>query len=283
MGSEDEKVTEKETESETQKQTETETEKQTETESETTKQTETTPSETETESETQKQTETESESETETESETEKQTEASDDYSDVGNRTIPGGGKVCFSIKTDKSADCFSVASTGNSLVVVEIYSDSGWVDIILVGRYHGTSEVAIKCNGTIKATCTVTVTSDDSRYINYTTWKENVKSKIWSEGMNDIAKLTAIGDYICQNYDYNASNWDYYCFANGEGGDCYAASHLICDFATDLGLENRVDHVYGVATHVCAVVKINGTWYSFDSGTNDTAGNRACLVKIVS
>lgn len=299
---ETQKQTETEKQTETQKQTETEkvdttpeTEKQTESEtpsetlpddSATMDPTESSGGTTETEG-TLDEDDTEKVTEKETESETEKQTEASDDYSSVGNRIIPGGAKIKFNIYTDKESSCFTAMVTGNSAVVTKISSGSingkNYVGVQLTGRTAGSSTVYIKCNDEVKASCTITVTSDDSAYYNYTSWKEKVQSKIWSDGMNDVAKLTAIGDYICQNYDYNASNWDYYCFANGEGGDCYAASHLICDFANDLGLTANVDHVYGVATHVCAVVKINGAWYSFDAGTNDTAGNRACLVKIVS
>lgn len=264
-GSENSKDTEKETtstESETQKQTETETEKQTETESET-------PSETETESET-KQTETETEAST-------------DDYSAVRDKTLAGGATTKFNIYTDKDASCFTAMVTGNSAVVTKISSGSingkSYVGIQMAARTTGTSTVYIKCNDEVKASCVVTVTSDDSSYYNYTSWKENVKSQIWTDGMNDVAKLTAIGQYICDNYDYNASNWDYYCFSNGYGGDCYAASHLICDFANDLGLESRVDHVYGVATHVCAVVNINGSAFVVDAGIDNTAGNRDVAV----
>ena len=243
-----------------------------------------------------KSTETETDAGTtnQTESEITNQTEANtstdaDDYSKVVNTTIAGDGySRTFNIYTDKDASCFSAYTSNTNVAILgvgnnELPSGATVVTIEYIGRYAGTCDIVVKCNGVEKASCTITVSSDDTDYITYMNWIRAKEAELWTDTMSDYQKVLAVGNYICQNFDYVGPNWDSRCFMNGVGGNCFAASVLICDFAIDLGLDARVDNVTPTfPDHVCAIVKINGTRYAFDAGADAKAGNRSCGVTVL-
>ena len=286
-----EKSTEKSTEKNTEKSTEKVTEKQTEktTEKVTEKVTEKTTEKT-TEKSTEKVTEKETEKETEkvTEKETEKETEAGfvfDGYWE-DKKTISGSGKFGFYMKNTIDTEDLLLYST-NGYVSCELGkgklpSGKETVAFSFVGRRKGVDTLVLKVHGKVVKTCTVTVTSDDTEYLNFMSWlsqkqKDFLGDGTWTSSMSKIDKLAALGQWSLDTYDYVANpTHGAYCFMYGEGGNCSCTGSMICYMAELLGLKAVLDIDNHVGTHEYARVRDDdGVYWNIDAGFSGTAGNR--------
>ena len=289
-----EKSTEKTTEKSTEKSTEKVTEKQTEktTEKVTEKTTEKT-----TEKSTEKVTEKETEKETEkvTEKETEKETEEGfvfDGYWE-DKKTISGSGKFGFYMKNTINTEDLLLYST-NGYVSCELGkgklpSGKETVAFSFVGRRKGVDTLVLKVHGKVVKTCTVTVTSDDTEYLNFMDWLDKKQNDFmadgtWNSSMTKIEKLAALGQWTLDNYDYVANNENgVYSFMYGEstkrGGNCTCTADLICCMAKKLGLKAIIDISLTVSTHEYAkVYDENGKAWGIDAGYSGKAGKRGTV-----
>lgn len=288
-----EKSTEKSTEKHTEKSTEKSTEKVTEkpTEKTTEKVTEKTTEKT-TEKSTEKVTEKETEKETEkvTEKETEKETEAGFVFDGDwwNNESIAGSESndyFCMLNKLDRSD--------------FEVYSEKGFIEVSepswekvpagyymwvfsFTGRRKGVDTLVLKVHGKVVKTCTVTVTSDDTEYLNFMSWlsqkqKDFLADGTWTSSMSKIDKLAALGQWSLDTYDYVANpTHGAYCFMYGEGGNCSCTGSMICYMAELLGLKAVLDIDNHVGTHEYARVRDDdGVYWNIDAGFSGTAGNR--------
>ena len=288
-----EKSTEKPTEKNTEKSTEKVTEKATEktTEKVTEKATEKTTEKT-TEKPTEKVTEKETEKETEkvTERETEKETEEGFVFDGDwwNNESIAGSESndyFCMLNKLDRSD--------------FEVYSEKGFIEVSepswekvpagyymwvfsFTGRRKGVDTLVLNVHGKVVKTCTVTVTSDDTEYLNFMSWlsqkqKDFLADGTWTSSMSKIDKLAALGQWSLDTYDYVANpTHGAYCFMYGEGGNCSCTGSMICYMAELLGLKAVLDIDNHIGTHEYARVRDDdGVYWNIDAGFSGTAGNR--------
>ena len=153
-------------------------------------------------------------------------------------------------------------------------------------GRRKGVDTLVLKVYGKVVKTCTVTVTSDDTEYINFMNWldkKQNdyMADGTWNSSMSKIEKLAALGQWTLDNYDYVANNENgVYSFMYGEstkrGANCTCTADLICCMAKKLGLKGVVDIDKFKGTHEYARVRDDdGVYWNIDAGFSGTAGNR--------
>lgn len=284
-----EKHTEKNTEKSTEKATEKPTEKETErvTEKTTEKATEKT-----TEKSTEKVTEKETEKETEkvTEKETEKETEAEFVFEGEWDESIEVSGSnsasvgVCFDKGIDKD-DILLYSVNGNvstSMSKGKLPSGITVWEFSCSGRRKGVDTLVLKVHNKVVKTCTVTVTSDDTEYLNFMSWlsqkqKDFLADGTWTSSMSKIDKLAALGQWSLDTYDYVANPaHGAYCFMYGEGGNCSCTGSMICYMAELLGLKAVLDIDNHVGTHEYARVKDDdGVYWNIDAGFSGTAGNR--------
>lgn len=282
-----EKSTEKTTEKSTEKSTEKVTEKQTEktTEKVTEKTTEKT-----TEKSTEKVTEKETEKETEkvTEKETEKETEAGFVFEGYweDDRSVSGSGRFGFSMKNNvDKKDILLYSVNGNitcSFNEGKLPSGKKIWEFSFVGRKKGVDTLVLKVHNKVVKTCTVTVTSDDTEYLNFMSWlsqkqKDFLADGTWTTSMSKIDKLAALGQWSLDTYDYVANpTHGAYCFMYGEGGNCSCTGSMICYMAELLGLKAVLDIDNHVGTHEYARVRDDdGVYWNIDAGFSGTAGNR--------
>lgn len=286
-----EKSTEKSTEKHTEKSTEKSTEKVTEkpTEKTTEKVTEKTTEKT-TEKSTEKVTEKETEKETEkvTEKETEKETEAGFVFEGYweDDRSVSGSGRFGFSMKNNvDKKDILLYSVNGNitcSFNEGKLPSGKKIWEFSFVGRKKGVDTLVLKVHNKVVKTCTVTVTSDDTEYLNFMSWlsqkqKDFLADGTWTTSMSKIDKLAALGQWSLDTYDYVANpTHGAYCFMYGEGGNCSCTGSMICYMAELLGLKAVLDIDNHVGTHEYARVRDDdGVYWNIDAGFSGTAGNR--------
>lgn len=289
-----EKTTEKSTEKNTEKSTEKVTEKATEktTEKVTEKTTEKSTEKT-TEKSTEKVTEKETEKETEkvTEKETEKETEAGFVFEGYweDDRSVSGSGRFGFSMKNNvDKKDILLYSVNGNitcSFNEGKLPSGKKIWEFSFVGRKKGVDTLVLKVHNKVVKTCTVTVTSDDTEYLNFMSWlsqkqKDFLADGTWTTSMSKIDKLAAFGQWSLDTYDYVANpTHGAYCFMYGEGGNCSCTGSMICYMAEQLGLKAHLDISLTVSTHEYAkVYDENGKAWGIDAGYSGKAGKRGTV-----
>ena len=203
---------------------------------------------------------------------------------DASNYPISGGTKGWIAVITEAPISSITYKITNETGLIEEIEfcevsaEDSidgrRYVNLSYVGRKAGTSKITFYYNGIELQTFTVTVTSDDTDYYTYMSWKETWKAQNWTSAMDSREKLRVAGQWVLDNLDYNTHNASQYLFAQGIGGTCIASAGFIIDLAHDLGLEADY-YNYQSEWHVAAGVKIDGWWVAIEAGFDGTAGNR--------
>ena len=124
-------------------------------------------------------------------------------------------------------------------------------------------------------------VTSDDKNWATYESWLNDVLKNIeaansnWKD-LNPIQKVTLLGQYILDNYDYNAdANKS---FHNDGCGNCNASAFVLKDYAQRLGLRSEVvtPKMYAgnasTSSHVVAKIYYDGKIYHVDAGLGGKA-----------
>lgn len=208
---------------------------------------------------------------------------------DAWNYPISGGTKVGIAVITEAPISSITYKITNETGLIEETEfrevsaEDSidgrRYVNLLYVGRKAGTSKITFYYNGIELQTFTVTVTSDDTDYYTYMSWKETWKAQNWTSAMDAREKLRVAGQWVLDNLDYNTYNASQYLFAQGIGGTCYASAGFIYDLAKDLGLEAHIWN-YQSEGHVGTVAKLeDGYWYLFEAGHAGTAGNRGTCI----
>ena len=119
-----------------------------------------------------------------------------------------------------------------------------------------------------------VKVLNDDQNWIKYESWLNGVLKNIEAANSNwkafdPIQKVTMLGKYILDNYDYDPSPMSAF-HVNGKG-NCDASANVLADMATRLGLRADVVTPKALASsapgHVVARVWYNGKIYHLDAG----------------
>ena len=139
--------------------------------------------------------------------------------------------------------------------------------------------------DGKFKDSWDVEVTSDDKNWATYESWLNGVLGNIKSSNsdfdkLNPIQKITMLGQYILDNYDYNADPNK--SFHNDGCGNCNASSFVLKDYAQRLGLRSGVvtpkAYVVNNPSHVVAKVWYDGVAYLIEAGYQGKAGNRGTV-----
>lgn len=202
--------------------------------------------------------------------------EASFDYY----KNIPGGTGLSIDVFTNAPIDKVQVLTSNNSIyyngvsVKHNVYGYSYYYCFGLDAVKQGSCDVSLVVNGKIIKTWNAYVSSTDKNWATYESWLngilENIKvSNSDFDKLDPIQKITLLGKYILDNYDYNADPNK--SFHNHGCGNCNASANVLADMATRLGLRADVVTPKALASsapgHVVARVWYNGKIYHLDAG----------------
>lgn len=151
---------------------------------------------------------------------------------------------------------------------------------------------MSLVVNGKIIKTWNAYVSSTDKNWATYESWLNGVLKNIKDSNsdfdkLNPIQKITLLGQYILDHYDYNAdANKS---FHNDGCGNCNASAFVLKDYAQRyLKLDTQVvnpSYWSSNTSHVVARVAIGDKYYDFDAsapGIDGKAGNRGDVVVMV-
>ena len=203
-----------------------------------------------------------------------------------------GGDLIDFYITTNAPIDKVNIVVSNSILQYSTVFVKTGKYDFCYYARKQGNCTVSIYLDGELKKSWNVEVTSDDKNWTTYESWLNGVLKNIKDSNsdfdkLNPIQKITLLGQYILDHYDYNAdANKS---FHNDGCGNCNASSFVLKDYAQRyLKLDAQVvnpSYWSSNTSHVVARVAIGDKYYDFDAsapGIDGKAGNRGDVVVMV-
>lgn len=206
--------------------------------------------------------------------------------------TFKGGDRIGINIVTNAPTDKINVVISNNNIQYNTVIVNGNNYGYTLYARKQGKCTVGIYLDGKLKGSWDVVVTSDDKNWATYESWLNGVLKNIeaansnWKD-LNPIQKVTLLGQYILDNYDYNADPNK--SFHNDGCGNCNASAFVLKDYAQRyLKLDAQVvNPAYWASnpSHVVARVAIGDKYYDFDAsapGIDGKAGNRGDVVVMV-
>lgn len=196
-----------------------------------------------------------------------------------------GGDLIDFYITTNAPIDKINIVVSNSILQYNNVFVKPGKYDFCYYARKQGNCTVSIYLAGEFKKSWDVEVTSDDKNWATYESWLNSVLKNIKDSNsdfdkLNPIQKVTLLGQYILDNYDYNADPNK--SFHNDGCGNCNASSFVLKDYAQRLGLRSEVvtpkAYVVNNPSHVVAKVWYDGVAYLIEAGYQGKAGNRGTV-----
>lgn len=202
-----------------------------------------------------------------------------------------GGDLIGTNIYTNAPLDKVVVEVSNNNIQynTVFVNKEKGYYCFSHCARKKGVCRVTIYIDNVKMDSWDVIVTSDDKNWATYESWLngvlENIKGSTSDfDKLNPIQKITMLGQYILDNYDYNADPNK--SFHNHGCGNCNASSFVLKDYAQRLGLRSEVvTPSYWVnknSSHVVARVYYDGNTYDIEAGYTGTAGKRGKVGMII-
>ena len=200
---------------------------------------------------------------------------------------IPGGTGLSIDVYTNAPIDKVQVLTSNNNIYYngVFVKSNNRGYCFGLDAVRQGHCDVSLVFNGKTVKTWNAYVSSTDQNWATYESWLngvlENIKgSNSDFDKLNPIQKITLLGQYILDNYDYNPdANKS---FHNDGCGNCNASSFVLKDYAQRLGLRSEVvtpkAYVVNNPSHVVAKVWYDGVAYLIEAGYQGKAGNRGTV-----
>ena len=192
-----------------------------------------------------------------------------------------GGYPIDFYITTNAPIDKINIVVSNSILQYSNVFVKPGKYDFCYYARKQGNCTVSIYLAGELKKSWDLEVTSDDKNWATYESWLNDVLKNIeaansnWKD-LNPIQKVTLLGQYILDNYDYNAdANKS---FHNDGCGNCNASAFVLKDYAQRLGLRSEVvtPEMYAgnasTSSHVVAKIYYDGKIYHVDAGLGGKA-----------
>lgn len=205
--------------------------------------------------------------------------------------SIPGGTGLSIDVYTNAPIDKVQVLTSNTNIQYNTVFAKSnnrGYC-FDLSARKQGYCDVSLVVNGKIIKTWNAYVSSTDKNWATYESWLngvlENIKgSNSDFDKLNPIQKITLLGQYILDHYDYNAdANKS---FHNDGCGNCNASSFVLKDYAQRLGLRSEVvTPSYWVnknSSHVVARVYYDGNIYDIEAGYTGEAGKRGKVGMVI-
>lgn len=208
-----------------------------------------------------------------------KTTESSQEYTfkvltDLNYTTkFEGGNLIDLDIKTDAPMDKINITVSNNCIQYNNVFVNTGRYNYGFYARKKGTCVLSIYLDGKLQKSWNIEVTSDDQNWLVYDAWLNSVIKDIQSSGSWDnadpIHKVTLVGQYILDNYDYDSDPMSAF-HVNGKG-NCNASASILADVATRLNLRAEVINPKALASsapgHVVAKIWYNGRIYHLDAG----------------
>lgn len=196
-----------------------------------------------------------------------------------------GGDLANILITTDAPMDKLMITMSNNSIQynALNYNSEYNYYSFSLYARRKTEScKVSIILDGKQVWSKDIVIVSDDQNWATYESWLNEVLGNIKGSNsdfdkLNPIQKITLLGQYILDNYDYNPdANKS---FHNDGCGNCNASSFVLKDYAQRLGLRSEVvtpkAYVVNNPSHVVAKVWYDGVAYLIEAGYQGKAGNR--------
>lgn len=198
---------------------------------------------------------------------------------------LNGGDLANILITTNAPMDKLEIITSNNSIQynALNYNSEYNYYSFSLYARRKTEScKVSIILDGKQVWSKDIVIVSDDQNWATYESWLNSVLKNIeaansnWKD-FNPIQKITLLGQYILDNYDYNPdANKS---FHNDGCGNCNASSFVLKDYAQRLGLRSEVvtpkAYVVNNPSHVVAKVWYDGVAYLIEAGYQGKAGNR--------
>ena len=196
---------------------------------------------------------------------------------------IPGGTGLSIDVYTNAPIDKVQVLTSNNNIQynTVFVKSNNRGYCFDLCARKQGYCDVSLVVNGKIIKTWNAYVSSTDKNWVTYESWLNGVLENIKGSNsdfnkLNPIQKVTLLGQYILDNYDYNADPNK--SFHNHGCGNCNASAFVLKDYAQRLGLRSEVvtPKMYAgnasTSSHVVAKIYYDGKIYHVDAGLGGKA-----------
>lgn len=195
-----------------------------------------------------------------------------------------GGDLANILITTDAPLNKLNIVTSNNSIQynALNYNSEYNYYSFSLYARRKTEScKVSIILDGKQVWFKDVKVLSDDQNWATYESWLngvlENIKgSNSDFDKLSPIQKITLLGQYILDNYDYNADPNK--SFHNHGCGNCNASAFVLKDYAQRLGLRSEVvtPKMYAenasTSSHVVAKIYYDGKIYHVDAGLGGKA-----------
>lgn len=212
-----------------------------------------------------------------------------DMFSDLQYGTVfDGGDQIGFNIFTNAPMDKINIVVSNDVIQYNTVFVNGDNYGYSFYARKQGKCVVSIYVDGKLKDFWDVEVTSDDQNWATYESWLNGVLKNIeaansnWKD-LNPIQKITLLGQYILDNYDYDYDPMSAF-HLNGKG-NCNASANVLADMATRLGLRADVvtpkAYVVHNPSHVVARVWYNNVVYLIEAGYEGKAGNRGTVTCI--
>lgn len=203
-------------------------------------------------------------------------------FSTLYNKTkFVGGARIGINIFTDAPIDKVNIVVSNSVLQYNTVLVNGDNYGYTFYARKQGKCTVSVYLDGKFKDSWDVEVTSDDKNWATYESWLNGVLGNIKSSNsdfdkLNPIQKITLLGQYILDNYDYNLdANKS---FHNDGCGNCNASAFVLKDYAQRLGLRSEVvtPKMYAgnasTSSHVVAKIYYDGKIYHVDAGLGGKA-----------
>lgn len=187
-----------------------------------------------------------------------------------------GGDLIGTNIYTNAPLDKVVVEVSNNNIQYNAMFvnKEKGYYCFSHSARKKGTCRVTVYIDNVKMDSWDVVVTSDDKNWAIYESWLNGVLGNIKGSNsdfdkLDPIQKITLLGKYILDNYDYDSSPMSAF-HVNGKG-NCNASANVLADMATRLGLRADIVNPKALASsapgHVVARVWYNGNIYHLDAG----------------
>ena len=205
-------------------------------------------------------------------------------FSDLDDTTVfDGGDLIDFDIYTNAPIDKVNIVVSNDCLQYNTVFVKSGNYDYGFYARKKGNCVVSVYLDGKLQNSWNVEVTSDDKNWATYESWLNGVLKDIetsnpdW-KNLSSIQKVTLLGQYILDHYDYNADPNK--AFHNDGCGNCNASAFVLKDYAQSrLGLKaDVVTPSYWSSinpSHVVARIDMGDKYCDIEAGYGGKAGNR--------
>lgn len=198
-------------------------------------------------------------------------------FSDLEDTTVfDGGEQIGFNIFTNAPIDKVNIVVSNDILYYNTVFVNGENYGYTYYAVKQGKCKVNVYLDGKLQDSWDVEVTSDWQNWAKYESWLNGILKDMetansdW-QSLNPIQKVSLLGQYILDHYDYNADPNK--SFHNDGCGNCNASAFVLKDYAQRLGLRSEVvtPKMYAenasTSSHVVAKIYYDGKIYHVDAG----------------